>query len=144
MKHKEPENPSRPISTRKWNQASMQNLRKSKRPAPDGFSSEFYWTFKDDVLPVLLKFSPKLKTVQYFLTHFMWPTLPWCQNLGQYKQTHTQTLRPNISDRHRCENPKRHTSKSHRATHWKGHITTKWGSFQGRKAGATYRNPSTW
>jgi hypothetical protein len=40
-----------------------------KRPGPDGFSTEFYQTFKENLLQVLLKlFPPKNR---FYSTHFI-------------------------------------------------------------------------
>ena len=106
-------------------EAVIKNLPKHKISGPDGFIGEFYQTFREELMPILLKFFKKLQRKEHFQTHSMMPPSPWYQN--QTKTTQKKKTTGQYHWRTFCKILHQNFSKQNSATHQKVHIS--WSSW---------------
>ena len=100
----------------------IKNLKKNKNPGPDGFTGEFYQTFREELMCILLKFFQKIAEKGMLPNSFYQPTITLIPKPDK-DNTQKRKLQANITDEHRLKNPKQNFSKQDSATHLKAHTS---------------------
>ena len=92
----------------------IKKLTTNKNPGPDGFTGEFYQTFREELTPIFLKLFQKITEKEILLNAFYGASITL---VPKPKIPQKRKLYANSTDEHRCGNPQQNTSKLNTTIH---------------------------
>ena len=118
LNQKEIENINRPITSTEI-ETVIKNLPTNRSPGPDGFTGEFYQTFREELTPSFSNSSKIQQREEHSQTHstrYHYPDTKTRQRCHKKRK-----LQASISDEHRYKNPQQNTSKQNPTAQQKDH-----------------------
>ena len=115
LNQEEVENISRPITSTEI-ETVIKNLPTNKSPGPDGFTGEFYQTFREELKPILLQLFQNTAEGGTLQNSFYEATVTLIPKPDK-DVTEKGKLQANITDEHRCKIPQQNTSKQNPIAH---------------------------
>ena len=97
-------------------EAVIKNLPKDKSPGQDDFTGEFQQTFRDKVMPILIKFFQKISEEGTFPNSFYETSITLITKLDK-DNTQKRKLQANITDEHKCKNTQQNSTKQNPTTY---------------------------
>ena len=113
LNQEETESINRPITSTEI-ETVIKNLSTNKSPGPDGFTGEFYQTFREELTPILLNLFQNIAEGGTLLNSFYDATITLTPKPD--KERKKRKLQANITDEHKCKNPQQNTSKQNPIT----------------------------